>query len=314
MNLTFVGADTVAEVLRPAAAVCAIEDALRGGLDPATDFDRQIVDTEHGQVLLMPSQSQFSVGVKLATVAPDNPSHGLPRIQALYVLLDATTLSPRMLIDGAALTTLRTPAVSIAAIKPVLLATDTPLRLTVFGRGPQGIGHVATIREVVDGHRAIASVTYVVRSGRAASSTDLPPGTDVVVANSPEAHDAGQRADVIVCATTSAEPVFDSAATKHDVIVIAVGSHEPDRREVDTRLVCRAQVIIEDRETALRESGDIVMAIAESGLTAADLIPVNDVVTGAATLASDRAVFFKSSGMSWEDIVIADAVAARLEP
>jgi ornithine cyclodeaminase/alanine dehydrogenase-like protein (mu-crystallin family) len=314
VNLTFVGADTVAEVLRPAAAVCAIEDALRGGLDPATDFDRQIVDTEHGQVLLMPSQSQFNVGVKLATVAPDNPSHGLPRIQALYVLLDATTLSPRMLIDGAALTTLRTPAVSIAAIKPVLLATDTALRLTVFGRGPQGVGHVATIREVVDGHRAIASVTYVVRGGRAASSMDLPPGTDVVVANSPEADDAVERADVIVCATTSVEPVFDSAATKHDVIVIAVGSHEPDRREVDTPLVCRAQVIVEDRDTALRESGDIVMAIAESGLTAADLIPVKDVVTGAATLASDRAVLFKSSGMSWEDIVIADAVAARLEP
>jgi len=98
------------------------------------------------------------------------------------------------------------------------------------------------------------------------------------------------------------------------VIVIAVGSHEPDRREVDTRLVSRAQVIVEDRETALRESGDIVMAIAESGLTAADLIPIKDVVTDAATVASDRAVFFKSSGMSWEDIVVADAVAARLEP
>jgi ornithine cyclodeaminase/alanine dehydrogenase-like protein (mu-crystallin family) len=46
------------------------------------------------------------------------------------------------------------------------------------------------------------------------------------------------------------------------VIVIAVGSHEPDRREVDTPLVSRAQVIAEDRETALRECGDIVMAVA----------------------------------------------------
>ncbi|HKV19782.1 MAG TPA: ornithine cyclodeaminase family protein, partial [Mycobacterium sp.] len=107
-------------------------------------------------------------------------------------------------------------------------------------------------------------------------------------------------------------PVFDSTATKPDVVVIAVGSHESDRREVDTALVCRAQVIVEDRETALRECGDIVMAIAESGLTADDVIPIKDVVTGATTLDADRAVLFKSSGMSWEDIVIADTVVGRL--
>jgi ornithine cyclodeaminase len=252
--------------------------------------------------------------VKLATVTPDNPSHGLPRIHALYVLFDATTLSPRMLIDGAALTTLRTPAVSIAAVKPALLAKDTPLHLTVFGAGPQGIAHVVTISEVVAGHRSVASVTYVVRNVGAATNTDLPRTATVVAANSPEAGDAVQRADLIVCATTSAEPVFDSAATKHDVIVIAVGSHEPDRREVDTPLVSRAQVIVEDRETALRECGDVVVAVAESRLTAADLIPMKDVVTGVGAIDADRAVFFKSSGMSWEDIVIADAIVDRLAP
>lgn len=311
MDLTFVAADTVAKTLTPGAAVRAIEDALRGGLDPATDFDRQIVDTEHGQVLLMPSQSRSSVGVKLATVTPANPSRGLPRIQAIYVVFDATTLSPRMLIDGAALTTLRTPAVSIAAIKPALLAKRTPLHLTVFGAGPQGIGHVATIREVVDGHRPVATVTFVVRDVGSAT-TDLPDGAIVVAANSPEADEAVQQADVIVCATTSAEPVFDSAATKHDVIVVAVGSHEPDRREIDAPLVARAQVIVEDGDTALRECGDIVMAVAESELTADDLIPIRDVVTGVATIDADRAVVFKSAGMSWEDIVIADAVVSGL--
>jgi ornithine cyclodeaminase len=312
VDLSFVAADVVAEALRPAAAVHAIEDALLGDLDPAKDFDRQIVDTEHGQLLLMPSQSRSRVGVKLATVTPDNPNRGLPRIQALYVVFDAATLSPRMLIDGAALTALRTPAVSIAAIKPALLAKDAPLHLTVFGAGPQGIGHVATIREVVDGHRPIASVTYVVRNVRTASTVDRPHGTAVVAVNSPEADNAVERADVIVCATTSADPVFDSAATKPAVIVIAVGSHEPTRREVDTPLVSRAQIIVEDRATALRECGDIVMAIAEAGLSEDGLIPIKDVVTGAATIDADRTVFFKSSGMSWEDIVVADAVADRL--
>ena len=68
--------------LEPAAAVQAITDALRGGLDPAADPPRVSVDLTHGQFLLMPSEAPAAVGVKVVTVAPDNPTHGLPRIQA----------------------------------------------------------------------------------------------------------------------------------------------------------------------------------------------------------------------------------------
>lgn len=309
-TLPYLSAEAVTGLLAPADAVRAIEDALSAGVDPAADFQRRILDVEHGQFLLMPAQSATSVGAKILTVAPDNPARGLPRIQGVYVLFDAVTLAPRALIEGTALTTLRTPAVSVAAVKPALFARDTPLRITVFGAGPQGVGHVATIAGVVDGHREISSVTYVVRNPTAA---DLPSGSVVVQANSPDVDAAVRGADVIVCATSSGEPVFDSVATTSDVIVIAVGSHDPDRREVDTALVARAQVVVEDVPTALREGGDVVMAIAESSLGAPDLIPMRDIITGAATLRPDRAVFFKSSGMSWEDVVIADAVAARLE-
>ena len=297
------------DALRPAEAVLAIERALRRGFDPASDFQRQVLDVKHGQLLVMPSQQQSSVGVKVATVAPKNPDQGLPRIQAVYVLFDARTLTPRLLLDGTALTTLRTPAVSVAAVKPALLANDTALHITVFGAGPQGTGHVATVAEVVDGQRGIASVTYVVRNP---ATADLPTHTTVVQAGSPQADHAVDRADVIVCATGAGQPVFDSTGTKPDVIVIAVGSHDPDRREVDSQLVARAQVIVEDRDTAIREGGDVVMAIAESHLTADDLIPIKDIATGAATLVPDQAVFFKSSGMSWEDVVVAEAIATRL--
>ena len=144
------------------------------------------------------------------------------------------------------------------------------------------------------------------------SAATLPPGHTVVAANSPQAALAVRGADVIVCATSSSDPVFDSTEAKPDVIVMAVGSHEPGRREVDTQLAARAQVIVEDRDTALREAGDVVIAIAESGLRPDDLIPMRDIVIGATALRPDEAVFFKGSGMSWQDIVVADAIAARL--
>ena len=90
--------------------------------------------------------------------------------------------------------------------------------------------------------------------------------------------------------------------------MIAVGSHEPDARELEAALLGRATVVVEDVATALREAGDVVLAIAEGALDASDVVPVRDVVTGAVTLPADRPVVFKSVGMSWQDLVVAEAV------
>ncbi|WP_020658770.1 ornithine cyclodeaminase family protein [Amycolatopsis benzoatilytica] len=308
-TVEFVSAKDIAETLSPAGAVAALEDALRAGFDPAADFRRGILDVAAGQLLVMPAQSPSGCGVKIASVAPGNPERGLPRIQAVYVLFDGETLTPRALLDGTALTTLRTPAVSITAVKPILLQRTEPLHVTVFGAGPQGAGHVATIADVL--RRPFASVTHVVRSPEAVTE-ELHPQARVVAAGSAAAEDAVRRAHVVVCATGSAEPVFDSAMTRPGVVVLAVGSHEPDRREVDAAFLGRAQVVVEDRATAVRESGDVVLAIAEGALSEDDLIPMADVVTGRTQLSGP--VLFKSSGMSWEDVVVAQAVADRLQP
>jgi ornithine cyclodeaminase len=62
--------------LGPAGAVQAITDALRGGLDPATDPPRATLGLSRGQFLLMPSEVPTAAGVKIVTVAPDNPARG----------------------------------------------------------------------------------------------------------------------------------------------------------------------------------------------------------------------------------------------
>jgi ornithine cyclodeaminase len=112
----------------------------------------------------------------------------------------------------------------------------------------------------------------------------------------------------VVCATSARAPLFDSTVLRPDVVVIAVGSHEPDARELDGALLGRATVVVEDVDTALREAGDVVLAIGERQLGAADLVPMRDVVTGAVAVPTDRPLVFKSVGMSWEDLVVAEAV------
>lgn len=290
----------------PARAAAAITAALAGGLDPAADPARSVLDLRAGQLLLMPGElpagagGRGSVGVKVVTVA----AAGRPRIQGSYLLFDGRTLALRAVLDGPALTALRTPAVSVAAVRGRLAAGPAALRVVVFGAGPQATGHVAALAAA----RPLAAVRYVVRTpGRPPAG---PGDTAVLRAGSAAADDALAAADVVVCATTAGTPVLRSDRLREDAVVIAVGSHEPDRRELDGALMHRAVVVVEDVRTALREAGDVVLAVAEGALSPAELVPMAEVVRGDRALPADRPVVFKSVGMSWQDLVVADAVLA----
>jgi ornithine cyclodeaminase/alanine dehydrogenase-like protein (mu-crystallin family) len=287
-------------------AVDALERALVDGLDPDASGTRTVVDVGHGQLLLMPAETSSGTGIKLATVAPDNPARGLPRIQAIYLLIDPETLTPRALVDGTALTSLRTPAVSALAVRH--LARPDAHQLVVFGSGPQAWGHLLAIRAV----RPIEAVTVVGRDrGRAealaarASSA----GLSARVGRS----DAVEDADIVVCATTAGEPLFPGDLVPADACVVAVGSHEPERRELDGTLMRRAAaagaVVVETRATALREAGDVVLAIEERALAADQLVGLADVVRG--QLPPGGPHVFKSVGMGWEDLVVAETVWHR---
>jgi ornithine cyclodeaminase len=304
--LPFLDADAITTALDWAGAVDALERALLDGLDPAAAAERTIVDVSHGQLLMMPAETAGAVGVKLASVSPDNPDRGLPRIQALYLLLDRESLAPRALMDGTALTTLRTPAVSAVAAKH--LAAPDARRLVVFGSGPQAWGHVEALRAV----RPLESVIVVGRDrGRAQALADrvtadgLPArvGDDSAVA----------EADLVVCATTAGRPLFDGALLGPDTCVLAVGSHEPDLREVDTEVVRRAAagggVVVETVPVALREAGDVVLALKDGACTEADLLGIGDVVRRPERLPGVS--LFKSCGMGWQDLVVAEAALAR---
>jgi ornithine cyclodeaminase/alanine dehydrogenase-like protein (mu-crystallin family) len=245
-------------------------------------------------------------------VAPGNARLGLPRIQGLYLLFDAATLTPRAVLDGAALTALRTPAVSVAAVRAVLDGRPLPLRTVVFGAGPQGAGHLRTLTDVL-APPSIAGVsvleaTVVVREVSRAALRSLDGVSVRVLAlhEAAEVRAAVQEADVVVCATTAREPLFAAADLRQDAVVVAVGAHEPDAQEVETVLAARSSVVVEDRATALRESGVVRAAVAAGLLVADDLMPVREVVTGSGPLDRNRPLFFVSVGMAWEDLVVAD--------
>ena len=314
--LAVISADEVRDRCPPGRASAAIEEALRAGLDPAGDSARVSVPVDQGHLLLMPSGAHAGfrtpgmdhVGIKVAAVAPGNPARGLPRIQASYLLLDAHALTPLAVLDGTALTTLRTPAVSVAAIRAHLLRSSGPLSIGIIGSGPQALGHAVALEASIGPERPCRFQFLVRDADRAAAA--VPSGSSVVPLASTDAAESLRTADVVVCATSARLPLFDGAIVADHAVVVAVGSHEPDAREVDAALCRRATIIVEDPATALREAGDVVLAVEEGALDPDELVPMSDVVTGRTTAPSDRPLLFKSVGMSWEDLVVASAVFA----
>jgi ornithine cyclodeaminase len=304
-DLPFLDAETLTQAVPWRAAMIALRDALGSGLDPSTAPARTALPTAGGELLLMPAASAGAVGVKLVGVSPGNDDLGLPRIQGLYVLFDALTLSPQLLIDGSALTTLRTPAVSALAIEH--LATADSSHLVVFGSGPQAEAHVDAVRSI----RPITTVTVLARNrerGQELVTRLRAGGLDATTGST----DAVSRADVIVTATTSGTALFDGDLVSDHCCVVAVGSHHPDARELDDRVFARAsRVVVEDRATALREAGDIVLAAASGALAVDDLIALADLPSLTAT---EGLTVFKSVGMGWEDLAVAEAAWRATRP
>jgi ornithine cyclodeaminase len=303
VNLPYLDAGSLLGALPMIAAIDALEAALRGGLDPAADPRRTALAAEAGQLLVMPSSVGADIAVKLVSVAPGNPARGRPRIQGVVVLFDPADLAPLALLDGIALTSLRTPAVSALAVRR--LAAAQARRLVVFGAGPQAEGHVEAIRAV----RPIDEVVLVGRdpakAQRLAATFAAGDPASRCVYRATQARDVLHdlaAADVVVCATTAREPVFDSAPLRSGAVVVAVGSHEPDAREVDAALVGRAHIVVEDVATAAREAGDLVLADADPAgwQSLADLVR-------AGPAREPGPYLVKTVGMAWEDAVVAGA-------
>ncbi|MFI6446858.1 ornithine cyclodeaminase family protein [Kitasatospora sp. NPDC050543] len=286
--------------ITPAEAADAVERVLLDGLDPEQCPARSAVPVPAGELLLMPAGSAAYVGVKIAGVAPANPARGLPRITGSYLLFDGPTLQPLALLDGAALTALRTPAVTALALRR--LAAPDASHLVLFGAGPQAYGHLDALLAV----RPLTRLTVVSRSAGPAGEL-VAYARSLGLAARAGLPAAVAEADVVVCCTTARTPLFDGGLVPDHAAVAAVGSHEPDAREVDTALVRRSACYVEARTAALREAGDLLLA----GSAAGTWHNLSELVGGGAPVPMDRPRLFKGVGMAWQDLAVATELYRR---
>jgi ornithine cyclodeaminase/alanine dehydrogenase-like protein (mu-crystallin family) len=231
----------------------------------------------------------------------------LPFIHALYVLFDAETQAPVATLDGAALTALRTAAVSGLATR--LLAREDASRLAIFGAGVQARSHLEAMVAV----RPVRDVMIVSRTpDRAEALADV--AFDLGLEAGMGSPDAVAGFDIVCTCTTSPKPLFDGALLRAGTHVNAIGAYLATMRELDTEAVRRSKVVVDTRDAAFAEAGDLLIPIGEGAIGREHVLAdLAELVRGAEVRTSAADVtMFKAVGVAFEDLIVARAAVDRL--
>jgi ornithine cyclodeaminase/alanine dehydrogenase-like protein (mu-crystallin family) len=269
------------------------------------------VATPDGSILVMLAQGPRSADVvKIVTVRPGNAAIGLPSLHGIALALDPATGAPAAVIDGSALTALRTGAASGLATD--LLAASDAACVAMIGAGAQAADQVLAVC-------AVRPVTKVlVASRRRSSAEELAarlrarlPGVACRAVGTPA--EAVSHADVVCTATTATEPLFDVRDLRDVVHVNAVGAHSARASELGPPVLRQASVIAVDQAAAaLREAGDIVQALLAGAITESDLTEIGTLCQAVPPPARGAGLtVFKSVGVAAQDWALVRVLLER---
>ena len=285
---------------------------LSAGRASAPDRIGALVPEHEGLLAAMPGYVP-SAGVlmsKLVSLYPHNAGGALPTHQAVIVAFDPGTGQPVALLDGTAITAIRTGACS--ALSARLLARQDADVLAILGTGVQARSHaramcrVRPIRQI-----RVAGRDYAKAAALAAELSESL-GTD---AQAVAAYSEALRGAGIACAATHAtQPVVRRSWLTPGVHVTSVGY---GGREVDDATVRDALVCVESRRAALAPypagSSDLLEPIRDGVIRAEHVhTELGELVAGTkpARQSPDQITLYKSVGVAVQDAAAAALVIA----
>jgi ornithine cyclodeaminase/alanine dehydrogenase len=297
------------QVLEPRQLVDALAAAFRsyaagaGRVPPRTT----VPVTDDGVLLLMPAvgaeKDGAALGTKLVTFYAGNQARGAASIQATYVLMDVGTGRVVAVLEGTFLTGLRTGAASALAAR--YLARPDARRLVCFGAGVQAGFQLRGLTAELPVERIAVVGRDPGRARGFAESWTSRLGVPVEIVD--DAERAVRDADVVTCATTATEPLFDGRWLPEGVHVDAVGAFQPSTRELDAETIRRARVFV-DHPGAVESAGDLVIPLRDGAILRSHVVgDLAALVSGAVEGRTHRrdVTLFKSVGFALEDLVAA---------
>jgi ornithine cyclodeaminase len=264
-----------------------------------------------GGTLVMLARRSADEGavIKVVSIRTGNASLGLSTLQSTVLWLDGPTGQTVAILDGGTVTALRTGAAS--GVATALLAPEEASVLAMLGAGSQAadqIAAVCTVRPIREVR--IWSRRQVSSKALAARAALVHPDVAFGVAADPD--EAVQGAGVICTATPSRDSLFDPESLQEPVHINAIGAYRSDMRELPGATVAAADVLVVDsREAASEEAGDIIQARADGSLDDAPLPELGELL--AADFRPERRGLsvFKSVGIGAQDWAVARLAVER---
>lgn len=245
--------------------------------------------------------SQGLLGFKAAGFWPDNRARGGEPHQATILLFDPATGRPLCVIDGNAITTVRTGAAGGLGLRT--LARPDSTRVTVFGTGVQARSQLRFALRTLP---RLARVSYLSFDGRPDESFESLFATLCDIRCARDADEAVSESDVVITATPGGGPLFDASAVRAGTHLNCVGADTVGKREVPAGLLARARLVVDDREQAL-QLGELQWA------RETPCVELGDVLLGKASFsrAADDITVFDMTGLALQDLTVARLIHER---
>ena len=251
-------------------------------------------------------------GIKVVSDFLENDDRTIPRMSALLVLFCGQTGLPRTVMEAGHLTDVRTGAGTALAARHLARAESSSLVL--FGAGRVARNQLVALATTLP----LKRVRVVAHSRSRAEAfmhwarqaSDVP--QDIELANDGDAVVA--EADVVVCATTAAQPVLHGAALRAGTFVAAVGANRADAREVNSVTIARSSKrVIDSRADCLKQAGDLQIPLGEGILRDEDIAEIAEVVAGQRSGRDNPSeiTYYKSIGVPIQDLYTAQQIEAR---
>lgn len=248
-------------------------------------------------------QAQGLLGFKAAGFWPANRQRGGEPHQATVMLFDPLTGRPQCLIDGNAITTLRTGAAGGLGLQA--LARPDSTRLCVFGAGVQARIQVDFALRLMP---SLNELRYVSAGDARNADFEAAFANRCSVALATDRNHAVSQSDIVITATPGGGALFDLAAVRPGTHINAVGADTRGKRELPEGLVASARVFVDD-DVQARQIGETQWAADTKA------VELGDLLTGKAAftrVASDITVF-DMTGLALQDLTVARMLQQRAD-
>ena len=195
-------------------------------------------------------QARGLLGFKAAGFWPRNREQGREGHQATILLIDPATGRPICVIDGNAVTTMRTGAAG--ALGLLHLARQDSTHACLFGTGVQARIQLSYALQVLP---ALRHVRYVTSGLQRDVIFEAHFAKRCHIAHATDRNAAVAESDVVITATPGAGPLFDRDAIRPGTHLNCVGADTRGKRELPEGLLTEVCLVVDDR-TQARQIGE----------------------------------------------------------